>query len=72
MDQRAWVVIIHHTLGGIGVILSLFLTVQVTRALGHLARCPNATARGRLMMRLCFILLIGPLLMGIGLFLTAL
>jgi hypothetical protein len=72
MDQRAWAIIIHHTLGGIGVILSLILTVQFARARGNMSRCPNATAKGRLMMRLCFFLLIVPLLMGIGLFLTAL
>ena len=72
MDQRAWAVIIHHILGAIGVVLSLILMVQFARARGNMARCPNATAKGRLMMRLCFFLLIIPLLMGIGLFLTAL
>lgn len=72
MDQRAWVVIIHHTLGAIGVVISLILMVQFARARGNMARCPNATAKGRLMMRMCFFLLIVPLLMGIGLFLTAL
>jgi ACR3 family arsenite efflux pump ArsB len=72
MDQCAWAVIVHHTLGGFGVILSLILMVQFARARGNMARCPNATARGRLLMRLCLIFLIVPLLMGVGLRLTAL
>lgn len=72
MDLRAWAIIIHHTIGAIGVVLSLILMVQFARARGNLARCPNATAKGRLMMRLGYIFLIVPLLMGIGLFLTAL
>jgi hypothetical protein len=37
-----------------------------------MARCPNATARGRLLMRLCFIFLIIPLMIGIALRLTSL
>lgn len=72
MDERAWVVIVHHTLGGIGVILSLILMVQFARARGNMARCPNATAKGKLLMRLCLIFLIIPLMMGIVLRLTSL
>jgi ACR3 family arsenite efflux pump ArsB len=72
MDTRSWVVVLHHTIGGIGVVLSLYVVLMFAGAKGDMSRCPNATLKGRRLMRSSFILLMIPLLIGIGLRLTAL
>jgi hypothetical protein len=72
MDTRAWVVIFHHSIGGIGVVLSLYIVLKFAKAKGDMSRCPNTTSNERRLMISSYVLLIVPLLIGIILRLTAL
>jgi len=72
MDTRAWVVIFHHSIGGIGVVLSLYIVLKFAKAKGDMSGCPNTTLNGRHLMISSYVLLIVPLLLGIILRSTAL
>ena len=71
-DARSWVVVMHHTIGGMVVVLSHYVVLMFAGAQGDMGRCPNATLKGRRLMRLSFTLLMIPMLIGIRLRLTAL
>ena len=65
LGARGWAVLLHHALGLIGLALSLYLVGSYISAGKELRRCPTTRRSTHILMRLTFVFMILPLLMGL-------
>jgi hypothetical protein len=65
LGMRGWVDLIHHSLGLIGLALSLYMIGSFISAGKELKRCPTTRKSTHMLMRLTFVFMVLPLLIGL-------